>query len=168
MIFTTEVYAGSRLAAASKAATAHYHTSVKNLNKQQRKEAPLLFILVVEACWDTVASIIGPLKLANDSWIKLACTAYHEQLGTIDPTEKIPYLRSQWRYARFRTASSKLEMMPEVCVSPTATEETETVLKELIDLMCLAEGCVRKHGVAPKKHLEQRVEAILKTVNIWK
>ena len=167
-IYRVDIEAQAPPAVLSKSRTATYHLNNKNMNKADRRQYFPPYILVVEATLATTEQLILDESLPDEHPIARAYTDYTSDMLGMDVEAKILFLLQDWRFMRYRTTWSKQRMMCEIGLAPLASTKAQMLCRAWLQMLCAYYSGVQKHGVAPKTQLEQRLEQVLRKMNIWK
>jgi hypothetical protein len=167
-LYRVDIQADAAPATLSKTRTTAYHENNKNMKKGDRRQHFPPFILVVEATMDTTKQLIQDECLPDEHPLARAYTDYTSDIEGMDVTAKIKFLLQDWRFMRYRTTWNKQRLMCEIGLAPLASAKAQALCRAWLQMLCTYCDGTQKHGIAPKSQLEQRLEQVLKKMNIWK
>ena len=167
VIFRILVPTALKLRTAMKAATTEFHTALKSIPRETKKDLPPPFAMVAEALISE-AHEMGCKHLPAENPDRLHLSLFYNRMMECEPTERICLIMEGLRFVRARNTWDKKFSMIEIGLSPIAAESTKLWFKALRRTLVTYEAGIEKMGVAPKTAIECRIEKILHELNVWR
>jgi hypothetical protein len=167
-LYRVDIDAKAQPAVLAKSRTSTYHLNNKSMQKSDRRQKFPPFVLVVEATLDTTKQLIIDETLPDQHPLVVAYTGYTMDTDGLEVEAKIKFLLQDWRFMRYRTTWNKQRLMCEIGLAPLASSKAQALCRAWLQMLCSYYDGTQKHGIAPKSQIEQRLENILRKMNIWK